>query len=187
MKSSASSKVENVNVGIFIEHLILKSRYLLVPLFLSLLYGIVIITIDFFEVLTGTIQTLALTEHTLQELELLDITMIANLIWLISAGSYYVFVNTSEETGLQRPRCLEHVSTGILKEKMAGSLIGVSSVHLLQVFLHISESHETINVINIGALISIHLMFILGLFIFNYANKAPHHNHNKDISHEAVH
>lgn len=168
----------------FVEDVILASRYLLVPLYVALLIKILTITVDFFQVLRGVIEPGLLTEHTLQTLELLDITMIANLIYLIAAGSYYVFVdnNYPDTSGKKRPRGLTHVSAGILKEKMAGSLIGVSSVHLLEMFLHISTSQATVNVINMGVLIVIHLMFIVGLWVFNIANAADHHSHNQDQS-----
>jgi uncharacterized protein (TIGR00645 family) len=166
----------------WIEEIIIKSRYLLVPLFCALLFVIFTITYDFVCVLRHTIESSQLAEHTLQALELLDITMIANLIWLISAGSYYVFVDSHypATSGKARPRCLAHISSGILKEKMAGSLIGVSSVHLLQTFLHLSESHETIEVQKIAVLIAIHIAFILGLLAFCHTNQSAHHNHDKE-------
>ncbi len=164
-------------IGTFIEWSILKSRYLLAPLIFALLVVILTITVDFMKVLMGMTEASQLNEHTVQALELLDITMIANLIWLISAGTYYVFIDNHYPgtSGQPRPRCLTHISTGILKEKMAGSLIGVSSVHLLQLFLHMSESHEAVDWHKLGGLIAIHLLFIIGLLAFNRANSADHH------------
>lgn len=166
----------------WIEEVILWSRYLLVPLFCALLFVIFTITYDFMQVLRGSFEESKLAEHTLQALNLLDITMIANLIWLISAGSYYVFVDNHypDTSGKPRPRSLAHLSSGILKEKMAGSLIGVSSVHLLQTFLHLSESHETMELQKIGALLAIHFAFIVGLLAFRYTNQADHHNHREE-------
>ena len=164
-----------------IENVILLSRYLLVPLYFGILYEILSITFDFFHVLLGSTESLNLNQHMLEILELVDITMIANLVWLISAGSYYVFVHPYPSVSLKkRPRSLAHVSTGILKEKMAGSLIGVSSVHLLQTFLEISESTAPVNLSVVGVLIAIHLMFIFGLLAFNYANAADHHQHTSE-------
>ncbi len=163
------------------EWVILTSRYLLVPLYLALLFGILTITVDFYLLLTGATQEAMLIEHTLKELELLDITMIANLIWLISAGSYYVFIDKNYDSPKRkRPRCLAHISTGILKEKMAGSLIGVSSIHLLKIFLHVYSSVEPVQWQKIGVLAIIHVLFILGLLAFNYSNSADHHTHNQE-------
>lgn len=172
-------------VGGLVEEFVLRSRYLLIPLYCFLVFEIAVIGIDFIQVLAGTIDAHALTEHTLRTLNLLDITMIANLIWLISAGSYLVFVDTNypDAEKRPRPRALTHVSAGLLKEKMAGSLIGVSSVHLLQSFLHISTSHDTVNWNNMLWMCIIHIMFILGLVAFAWVNGLPHHQH-KESTHE---
>jgi uncharacterized protein (TIGR00645 family) len=165
-----------------IEDIILGSRYLLVPLMGGLLFVILTITLDFFHMVRGHAEAANLSEHVLRALELLDIAMIANLIWLISAGSYYVFVdnNYPGTSGKKRPRCLAHVSSGILKEKMAGSLIGVSSITLLHMFLNLAESNQPVDVRRIGVLVVIHLLFIAGLLAFNRANEADHHQHDKD-------
>ena len=48
-----------------------------------------------FKMLLGVSDSAVLTEHVLQALELVDITMIANFIWLIIAGSYYVFIDNT--------------------------------------------------------------------------------------------
>jgi uncharacterized protein (TIGR00645 family) len=164
-----------------IEEFILKSRMILVPFCVALLFEILTISVDFFKVLFGYDCAESLTAHTLQGLELLDITMIVNLIWLISAGSYYVFVdnNYQDESGKRRPRCLVHVSAGILKEKMAGSLIGVSSIYLLKIFLDIYTSSQKADWEKIGVLLAIYTAFIVGLLAFNHANAAPHHNHEE--------
>ena len=160
-----------------IEWFILLSRYLLVPLYCALMFEIVKIIGHFWGVLTGG-GSADLIENILQFLELLDVTMIANLIWLISAGSYYVFVHPYPDLHERRkPRSLAHISTGILKEKMAGSIVGVSSVYLLQVFLNLSTSKEPVDVARMGAMIAIHLVFIGGLIAFNHANKADHLTH----------
>lgn len=164
-------------LGHQIERFILGSRYLLVPLLCALLWVILLITLDFIKVIVGMSNESQLNTHTIQALQLLDITMIANLIWLISAGSYYVFVDDGSSTHL-RPRCLTHVSAGLLKEKMAGSLIGVSSVYLLQAFLRMENGPVDWRLI--GALLAIHGMFIIGLLAFARVNEADHHDHSPD-------
>jgi len=70
------------------------------------------------------------TQVMLAVLTLIDIVMIANLLKMIISGSYQTFVDkASSPEG-------EKVSSGLLKVKMGSSLIGVSSIHLLQVFLN---------------------------------------------------
>jgi uncharacterized protein (TIGR00645 family) len=166
----------------WIENFILGSRYLLLLFYCALTFQILSIAFDFYKLLIGKAEQSELVEHTLRVLELVDITLIASFIWLMSAGSYYVFIYTGDPDAAgarKRPRSLTHISVGILKEKMAGSLIGISSVHLIKVFLNLTESSKPIDGRLIGALVVIHLMFILGLIVFNYSNAAVHHNHSK--------
>lgn len=165
-----------------VEDAILVSRYLLVLMYGGLLYKIIDIMFVFSRVLVGMNEKESLTENALKSLELLDITMVANLVWLISAGSYYVFIDNHYPgtSGKKRPRSLAHVSSGLLKEKMAGSLIGVSSVHLLKIFLHLSTSPEVVEWSKMGALLAIHFIFIVGLLAFNYSNAADHHIHPEE-------
>lgn len=65
----------------------------------------------------------------LRILEMIDIVMVANLVKLIITGSYNSFV--SKGHGYKN----ENVSSGTLKIKMATSIVGVSSIHLLRSFI----------------------------------------------------
>lgn len=154
----------------YFEDAILYGRYLLVPIYITMLYGIVIISLDFVRTLIGA--DVQLTEHIMRILELLDISMITNLIWYVAAGSYYVFVHTYDEHrhSDNQPRVLLHLSSGLLKEKLAGSLVGVTSVHLLQTFLDISTKDGPLDFGKLIAMGSIHILFLSGVLAFNYTN-----------------
>lgn len=178
----------NHQTGQTLENVILLSRYLLIPLYFALLFRIVMLIFDFYRAQMGAPEE-TLANHTLMVLQLLDITMVANFIWFTSAGSYYVFIDT-HDSGKKRPRSLIHLSAGILKEKMAGSLIGVSSVHLLQVFLHLSTQEGPLDWNKMGAMLAIHGIFIIGLLAFAHINEADHHMHPDDketVPHEKPH
>lgn len=154
----------------YFEDAILYGRYLLVPIYITMLYGIVLISFDFVQTMFGIEGHL--TEHTMRILELLDISMITNLIWYVAAGSYYVFVHTYDEHkhSDNQPRVLLHLSSGLLKEKLAGSLVGVSSVHLLKTFLTISTTEGVLDFGKLIAMGGIHILFLIGVLVFNFAN-----------------
>lgn len=61
-------------------------------------------------------------------LELVDIVMVANLIKMITTGSFQSFID-------KVPENTEKVSSGLLKVKMGTSLVGITAIHLLQVFI----------------------------------------------------
>lgn len=74
-------------------------------------------------------------------LELLDMVMIANLVKMIATGSYTTFIDkTPNDTS-------ERTSSGILKVKMATSLMGVTSIHLLQTLVN-SEHASREDIVN---------------------------------------
>lgn len=172
------------SVHSWVEDVILFSRYLLVPLYLSLSYMILLITLDFFRVILGKLDETVLVQHIIMILQLLDITMVANLVWYVAAGSYYVFVHPhAEEHWMKthKPKCLVHITSGMLKEKMAGSLIGVSSVHLLQIFLNIYNDDRPVDLGRIGVMLAIHTVFLIGVVVFYYTN-----NREEDDEEEAA-
>jgi uncharacterized protein (TIGR00645 family) len=85
-------------------------------------------------------------------LELVDMVMIANLIKMIITGSYTSSVNKNHEYANEK------VSSGILKIKLSTSLIGVTSIHLLQTFVN----SENVSWDSIYKQMAIHGVFILG-------------------------
>jgi len=85
-------------------------------------------------------------------LELVDMVMIANLVKMIVTGSYNSSINRNH--GYSN----ENVSSGILKVKMSTSLIGVTSIHLLQSFINSSNIQWE----DFYKKLIIHAIFLLG-------------------------
>ena len=96
--------------------------------------------------------------------------MIANLIKIIITGSYQSFVEKVKE------KDSDYVGAGLLKVKMGGSLIGVSSIHLLQAFINTASLSDRDVIIKC----SIHLLFIvstIGLAFIDYLHYKTKHLH----------
>lgn len=111
-------------------------------------------------------------------LGLIDITMIANLIKMIITGSYQSFVSKIENDDTER------VSSGYLKVKMGGSLVGVSSIHLLQAFINTSSVTPT----ELIAKCAIHLIFLvstMGLSYIDYLHSVAKYSHGTKNTGEA--
>jgi len=148
----------------FIEGIIFQSRWILVPFYVGLVVAQIFYCVKFVEnvgELCYTFHTLTENELMLAVLSLIDITMIANLIKMIIAGSYQTFVEkiAADHT--------EQIRSGLLKVKMGSSLIGVSSIHLLQAFINSSAMSAR----EIFIKCTIHTIFLLstfGLAIIDY-------------------
>ncbi|MBZ4020645.1 TIGR00645 family protein [Streptomyces purpurogeneiscleroticus] len=98
-------------------------------------------------------------------LKLVDVVMIANLLIMVIVGGYETFVS---RIGLQnhrdQPEWLSHVNSNVLKVKLATAIVGISSIHLLQIFvnLHHTSQHELIW----GT--GIHMAFVVSACILAY-------------------
>ncbi|MFJ6657604.1 IS21-like element helper ATPase IstB [Streptomyces sp. NPDC091377] len=98
-------------------------------------------------------------------LKLVDVVMIANLLIMVIVGGYETFVS---RIGLQghrdQPEWLSHVNPNVLKVKLATAIVGISSVHLLQMFVdvHRTSRHSLLW----GTVI--HMAFIVSAAILAY-------------------
>lgn len=156
---------ENLNA---LEKSILSSRWLLIPFYYGL-YIVMAVYLFFYakEVfhIVMNAPNFNKNEIVIAMLEMIDIVMIANLTKMIMVGSYNSFV-------IKFPKSInENVSSGMLKIKMSTSLIGVSSIHLLQDF--INAQHLTWDVLS--KMLGIHGAFIVGAIALAYIEKITHH------------
>jgi uncharacterized protein (TIGR00645 family) len=83
-------------------------------------------------------------------LALVDVVMIANLVRIIVTGSFYAFVERLKDS-------TESLSSGYLKVKIGMSLVGVSSIHLLQAFINSNATTDREIIVKC----SIHIVFVL--------------------------
>lgn len=111
-------KIKNI-----IEKIIFGSRWILIVCFIKLICTLVIFITKY--IVEGHLEP----KDIIKALEDVDIVMIANLIKSIITGSYNSFVTK------EHPYTNENVSSGTLKVKMGTSLVGISSILLLQMFL----------------------------------------------------
>lgn len=133
-----------------IERIIFGSRYVLIVCYFKLIYTLILLIIKF--VGDGKLEP----HDVIRALEDVDIVMVANLVKSIITGSYNSFV--SKEHGYLG----ENVSSGTLKVKMGTSLIGISSILLLQIFL------STITAVTwdtIYKLLSLHAAFLVSSLV----------------------
>lgn len=135
-----------------IEKIIFGSKWLLIPFYFKLLWTLLRLMYNFF--VSGTLSN----EDLMMTLEDVDIVMIANLVKMIITGSYNSFVDKNH--GIDG----EQVSSGALKIKMATSVMGVSSIHLLQTFINAAE----VSVDTIHKQLWIHGIFIIGAITLGF-------------------
>ncbi len=92
-------------------------------------------------------------------LGLIDVVMISNLLIMVIVGGYVTFVSRLNLDGHpDQPEWLSHVNASVLKVKLAMSIIGISSIHLLKTFINAANYSEQVliwqTVIHIAFLLS---------------------------------
>lgn len=127
----------------FVGSTIFVSRWLQAPLYLGLIVAQGVYVILFWKDLIHLIQDFGdLTEEDIMliVLGLVDVVMIANLLIMVIIGGYETFVSRINMRGHpDEPEWLSHVNPNVLKVKLAMSIIGISSIHLLKTFI---EAHH---------------------------------------------
>ena len=126
-----------------VERMIFGSRWLLAPIYLGMIVAQGLYTWKFMQGLwhLGWDVNVSTEVVFLQGvLGLIDFLMVANLIIMVLIGGYATFVSKLDlDDHPDRPAWLDHIDPGTLKTKLAGALIGVSGIHLLQTFSQLGE------------------------------------------------
>ncbi|MEO6472764.1 MAG: TIGR00645 family protein [Aeromicrobium sp.] len=118
------------------------SRWLQAPLYLGLIVAQGVYVVHFWIELWHLVEEFVTKGHIsenaimLTVLGLVDVIMIANLLIMVIIGGYETFVSHIKMDGHpDQPEWLSHVNPNVLKVKLAMSIIGISSIHLLATFL----------------------------------------------------
>ena len=150
-----------------LEVIIFSGRWLLAPLYLGLLLGLVVLVFKFFQsfwhIATG-IGDATLQETTLAVLEVLDIALLGNLILIVIFSGYENFVSKINvaENSEDRPSWMGKVDFSGLKIKLIGSLVAISVIQLLAIFLEPNKIDSD----KLFWMIMIHLTFVVSGVLF---------------------
>lgn len=125
-----------------LEYVVFASRWLQAPLYFGLIAAQVVYTIKFIQELIHIVGSSTISTELqllLGILSLVDFTMVANLLAMVIIGGYATFVSKlNVDHHDDKPDWLDHIDPGTIKVKLASSLIGISSIHLLRSFIDIS-------------------------------------------------
>lgn len=157
--------------------LVFWSRWLQAPLYVGL---IIVLAVYVYEFGIGLIHLITNANHLtenqimLQALDLIDVVMIANLLIMVIIGGYQTFVSRLNLQGHpDQPDWLDEVNAGTMKIKLALSLIGISSIHLLRTFIDLSQK----NTFEVMWQVIIHMTLLISALAIAYATRLMASNH----------
>lgn len=126
----------------FFENMIFRSRWVLAPMYLGLVGGLLVLLVKFgleFVHIIMHIHEIAEREAVLSILALVDITLVANLLIMVIFSGYENFVSKIDVEGhVDKPDWMGKVDYSGLKLKLIGSIVAISAIDLLKAFMHIS-------------------------------------------------
>ncbi len=167
----------------FLEAFLFGSRWLQAPLYLGLVFAQGVYVFKFLrEVIHLVGAAISLTEIDIMliVLGLIDVVMVANLLIMVTIGGYQTFVSRLDLAGHpDQPEWLSHVNAGVLKVKLATALIGISSIHLLKIFIEVgskmaqASDQFALSRLEHGVIlqIAIHLTFVFSALLMAYTDK----------------
>ena len=135
-ESKASAHMKSIEL--LIERVILTSRWLLVIFYLGLVAALAIYGLSFFFKLWKVVENVLVYDENqmiLAMLGLIDAALVASLIVMVMISGYENFVSRFDE-GEDQVSFLGKLDSGSLKIKVASSIVAISSIHLLQIFLN---------------------------------------------------
>mgnify|MGYP006193651007 FL=1 len=147
----------------------------LVAIILGILGKFVLETYKLMEtLLVGNLEKIDLI---IKVLELVDMTMVAQLVWVVALAGVSLFVTTGHfnKTDMEKPDWLDHVNTYNLKLKLAFAIISISGVHALKTYLSGDLSLENIQIVAVVAVI--HFTFVLSAIGISFAERLTRDPH----------
>jgi uncharacterized protein (TIGR00645 family) len=160
---------------LLIERLILASRWILVVFYVGLAGALALYAISFIRNFVGiaghAFSDVNESQMILDMLSLIDAALVASLIVMVMISSYENFVghfDTGSSTGLS---WLGKLDSGSLKIKVAASIVAISSIHLLQVFLNIDQYPSE----KVAFSIALHLTFIASAVLLGILERIQSH------------
>ena len=161
-------------------------RWSLIPAYIGLWVAVAAYVYKFSVELLSLItkiRTIDVENLMLVVIGLVDMTMVLNLVVMIAIGGYSTFVREFNVENLpDLPRWMIGLDSTTLKIQMGKSLIGISSVHLIQTFYRVNEVPDR----QIKWELLIHSMFLITTLVYCAIAKLTH-GHTPTVSSHKAH
>jgi uncharacterized protein (TIGR00645 family) len=166
-KKSALKATEHV-----VENIILASRWLLVVFYLGLAAALGLYAISFVRKLWeyfSKVMVLEETDAILKILSLIDASLVASLVVMVIISGYENFVSRFDNVSESDAELswLGKIDASSLKIKVASTIVAISSIHLLQVFLNAEKYDDN----KLMWLTIVHMAFVFSALLLALIDK----------------
>lgn len=144
-----------------LERFLFASRWLVAPFYLGLIGALLALLVIFGKELVHFLVNAAdmgANDAILAALALIDISLAANLLIIVIFSGYENFISKLDiDDHTDRPAWMGTVDFSTLKLKLIASIVAISGIHLLKIFMEVAKYSET----NIRWMVIIHVVFVV--------------------------
>ena len=167
-----------------LEKTIFASRWILAPFYLGLSLSLLVLLYEFIHEIIDFIKIVHSTDIAgvlLFILSLVDISLAGNLLIIVIFSGYENFVSKIDVKNHEdKPDWMGTVDFTDLKIKLISSIVAISGIHLLKVFMNINNYDKD----KIILYVVVHLSFVISgvlLALMDYIMSKSIHKHKKSI------
>ncbi|MGR8934603.1 MAG: TIGR00645 family protein [Gammaproteobacteria bacterium] len=161
-----------------LERFMYASRWLLAPVYLGMSLVLLILGVKFFQEVLHVLPHLLEIEESdliLRLLTLIDLVLVGSLIVIVMFSGYENFVSRLDiHEDDEKLEWLGKHDYGALKMKVASSIVAISSIHLLKIFMNI----EHIDNGKLVWFVVIHLTLVMSALLMGLLDKLTKHAWN---------
>jgi uncharacterized protein (TIGR00645 family) len=172
------SKLEQIT-----EKTLFASRWILAPIFLGLSLALIALGFKFFQEvwhIFGDLVEISESNLVLTVLAMIDIVLVGSLIIMVMFSGYENFVSTIDSKGTDSLSWLGKLDAGTLKLKVAASIVAISSIHLLRIFMQIGDKKEqTYSSDQIMWYVIVHMTFVVSAVLLGVLDKMSFAKHRE--------
>lgn len=146
------------------------SRWLLAPVYIGLSFALLALAIKFFQEIFHILPhvfELSESDLILTILSMIDMGLVGGLLVMVMFSGYENFVSALDIGGSEKLAWLGKMDAGSLKNKVAASIVAISSIHLLRVFMDIKSIAND----KLLWYVIIHLTFVLSALIMAFIDR----------------
>jgi uncharacterized protein (TIGR00645 family) len=158
------------------ETLMYRSRWILAPIYLGLSVALLGLGVKFFQEvwhLLTSVLTMQEADLVLVILALIDMAMVGGLIVMVMMSGYENFVSTLQVSeSEEKLSWLGTMDASSLKMKIAASIVAISSIHLLRIFMNAEKTEND----KLMWYTIIHMTFVVSAFAMGYLDKLQKHD-----------
>lgn len=158
-----------------LENAMYAARWLLAPIYFGLAFALLALAIKFFQEIfhiLPMILSISEADLVLTLLSLIDMALVGGLLVMVMISGYENFVSQLDVAeGKEKLDWLGKMDSSSLKLKVAASIVAISSIHLLRMFMDVQQIDSD----KLMWYVIIHLTFVVSAFAMGYMDKITKH------------